>query len=112
MSANRDREMSLVPPGYGRVAANVRRLAAAMLAAIPPDPPDVIAQRRADLHTVGGNGTNQHPPDRDRITEERLEPVLIRGVWRWVKVPVTTSPDEDHAARLLAGVTRTPKETR
>lgn len=128
------------PVGVRLAATDARVLAERILAAIPPEPPDVIAERRAVL---AGIGTRPAPQltfvvSADSAVAVTDRPSLVcdcRGSgWvceahQWVPFavdaqfacpcdapgapcPMCSRLHPAHAARLLAGVTRTPKEPR
>lgn len=73
-------------PDMLRQAERIRRLAKQFLAEIPPDPPDVIAQRRRVLASAS-----------DPCAEPAGRPRLVGGVWRWgATAPARIAPNYHH----------------
>jgi len=111
MSANSEWQRTLVPPGYDLVAARTRLYAARLLEDLA-EPEDVTAERRARLDAgLAARRPRPRPPagpvpaperhPEDDVTRERLR--------RLMPGRRATTPDDDHAARLLAGVTKEPR---
>lgn len=83
--------------------ARTLRLAVAILANLPPEPKHLVERRRAELARIGGVKLLAVRPGGDTVQVRGAG-----GVWRWVPDTPTT-PEDDHTARLLAGITREPR---